>query len=406
MLVYWVWFAELKELTLLQKHRLLRRFRDPEEIYHTAETVFRKMELPEKQVRALQDKDLKEAEKILTACEKKNIGILPAEDAAYPEKLRNTADAPIVLYYNGILPDWNAVPFIGIVGTRKASAYGLQVAFQMGNQIAAGGGCVVSGGAAGADTAALQGALEAGSPVVCVLGCGVDVVYPYSNRNLFDTVSKRGCLISEYPPGTKALGWHFPARNRIISGISSGVLVAEAPERSGALITARHALEQGRDVFVVPGNINNSSCVGSNALLQEGAIPALSGWDVLESYKFLYPDKIKKPDKSALFTAEHSVAKVAQKPIKPEKKKTEEESTQKKFIDNRTFSTYSVLNNNNSALNETEQAVLAQLTREPQEPADLIAKLNFPSGKVLSVLTMLTVKGFVCKNPGGRFSLK
>lgn len=406
MLLYWIWFAELKEITLLQKHRLLKHFHDPEEIYHTAEAVFRKMELPEKLVQALQNKALFEAEKILSECEKQNIGILPIVDSAYPEKLRNTADAPIVLYYNGILPDWDAVPFIGIVGTRKASAYGLQVAYQMGNQIAAGGGFVVSGGAAGADTAAMQGALEAGFPVVGVLGCGVDVIYPYSNRKLFAAVVQKGCLLSEYPPGAKALSWHFPARNRIISGISSGVLVVEAPEKSGALITARHSLEQGRDVFVVPGNINNSSCAGSNALLQEGAIPALSGWDVLETYKFLYPNRLKKPEKTTLFTAEQSSAKVAQKPVKPEKREKIEESARKKFIDNGAISPYSVLNNNNSALNETEQAVLAQLTREPQEPADLIAKLNLPSGKVLSVLTLLTVKGFACKYPGGRFGLK
>jgi len=396
MLLYWVWLAELKDITLLQKHRLLEHFGDPEELYHNANA----------EKFGIKDKDLRAAEAILTCCAKKNIGILPVADAAYPGRLRNTPDAPILLYYKGILPDWDSVPFIGIVGTRKASAYGLQVAHQMGSQIASSGGIVVSGGASGADTAAMQGALDAGFPVVGVLGCGVDVIYPRHNRRLFEAVVENGCLISEYGPGEEGLPWHFPARNRIISGVSNGVLVVEAPEKSGALITAHRALEQGRDVFVVPGNINTAVCEGSNTLLQEGATPVFSGWDVLEGYEFLYPGKLQKRPQKPLYTCEREAAKVAQNPIVPGKTTEKMESARKKSIDNRGNSTYIELENNRSALSQEEQAVLAQLTRHPQETAELIAKLDMPSGKVLSALTMLTVKGFVCKHPGGRFSIK
>ena len=391
MLLYWIWFSELN-ITITEKQRLLTRFGDPETLYHSADN---------------KDKDLQGAEEILRKCNAKNIRLLPIDDAAYPARLRNTPDAPVLLYYKGILPDWDSVPFIGVVGTRKASAYGLQVAHQMGAQIAQSGGFVVSGGASGIDTAAMQGALDAGCPVIGVLGCGVDVVYPRHNRKLFETVVENGCLISEYSPGTKGLPWHFPARNRIISGMSNGTLIVEAPKVSGALITARWALEQGRDVFVVPGNINTITCEGSNALLQEGATPVFCGWDVVSNYEILYPGKLQKHRKAHLYTGEEVTAKVAQTAQIPTEKPTGEETRRKKFIDNKENSTYSVvLENKKPAIGNEEQAVLAQLTREPKETAELIAKLNMPSGKVLSLLTMLTVKGLVVKHPGGRFSLK
>ena len=396
MLLYWVWLAELKDLTLLQKHRVLEHFGDPEELYHSAGA----------EKFGIKDKDLHAAEAILSRCAKKGIGILPVADIAYPHRLRNIPDAPIVLYYKGILPDWEDRPFIGIVGTRKASTYGLQVAYQMGSQIASSGGIVVSGGASGGDTAAMQGALNAGCPVVGVLGCGVDVIYPRNNRKLFEAVVENGCLISEYAPGEEGIPWHFPARNRIISGVSNGVLVVEAPVRSGALITAQRALEQGRDVFAVPGNINTAVCEGSNKLLQEGAMPVFSGWDILENYEFLYPGKLQKQRNAPPYTGETVELKVAQNPVVSERISEKTESTRKKTIDNRNNCTYIELENNHPALSQEEQVVLAQLTRHPQETAELIAKLDMPSGKVLSTLTMLTVKGLAVKHPGGRFSLK
>ena len=391
MLLHWIWFSE-RNISIMEKHRLLAKFGDPEELFASDTEA--------------QDKDLQAAEEILRACNRKGIKLLPVNDPAYPGRLRNTPDAPVLLYYKGVLPDWDAVPFIGVVGTRKASAYGLQVAHQMGSQIASCGGYVVSGGASGIDTMAMQGALDAGCPVVGVLGCGVDVVYPRHNRKLFEAVIENGCLISEYPPETKGLPWHFPARNRIISGVSNGTLIVEAPLKSGALITARWALEQGRDVFVVPGNINTVTCEGSNTLLQEGAMPVFCGWDVVSNYETLYPGKLQKHKKTPLYTGESALAKVAQNAQIPAENSLDRENRRKKFIDKEENSTYSVLENKNAALNREEQAVLAQLTREPKETAELIAKLGMPSGKALSVLTMLTVKGLVIKHPGGRFSLK
>ncbi len=407
MLLHWIWFAELKHVTLLQKHSLLERYHDPEEIYHLSEEVLQKSGIPQTVQKALQTKDLQVAQHILQQCTDKAIGILPIKDAAYPPKLRNTPDAPVLLYYKGVLPNWEERPFIGVIGTRKASAYGLQVAHQMGSQIASSGGFVVSGGAAGGDTAAMQGAMAAGYPVVGVLGFGVDVVYPRSNRRLFEAVvADGGCLISEYPPGSEPLHWHFPARNRIISGVSNGVLIVEAPKVSGTRITAQRALEQGRDVFVVPGNINTATCEGSNLLLQEGATPALSGWDVLSTYEFMYPGKLQRHKTAPLYTGESPQAKVAQDTAIEEAYEEKRETPRKKPIDNRPISSYSVLENKEIALSEDEKTVLALLTDQPQEPADLIAKLTLPAGKVMSALTMLTVKGLIQKHPGGRVSLR
>ncbi len=377
MLLHYIWLAELEGLTLLQKHRLLERYEDPEALYNS---------------NTLKDQDLRKAEKILALCQKKRIGILPLVDDRYPAKLRNTPDAPLVLYYAGTLPDWEERPFVGVVGTREVSDYGLQISRQMGYQIAACGGTVVSGGASGADTAAMRGAMEAGFPVVGVMGTGLDTVYPPENRNFFASIIRQGgCLLSEYPPSSKTVRWHFRERNRIISGVSNGTLVVEAPRKSGALVTARYALEQGRDVFVVPGNINTAACEGSNRLLQDGATPVFTGWDVVSSYEFLYPGKLQN---------------VTETPPIPERNSEKRETARKKSIDNGEKSAYSVVENKAPSLSEDEKAVLAQLTGSPQEPAELIAKTGMPTGKVLSNLTMLTVKGLACKHPGGRFSLK
>ena len=179
----------------------------------------------------LGDKSLDEAQSILKICRDKKLGILTFQDAAYPRRLRNISDPPAVLYYKGQIPDLESCPAIAVVGTRKASAYGLTTAKRMGYQIARCGGIVVSGMAYGIDGMATAGALTAGSPAVGVLGCGVDVVYPMSNRSLFRDMEEYGWLVSEFPPGYPPSRWTFPKRNRIISGMCNGVLVIEAPEK-------------------------------------------------------------------------------------------------------------------------------------------------------------------------------
>lgn len=402
--VYWIWFAQLKGLSLWQKQQLLEHFYDPEEIYHAQEQLLRAF--PKEVVSALEDKDLNEARQILYRCNQRGIGILTCADAAFPQRLRNIEDPPVLLYFKGQLPNWQAQPNIGVVGTRKASAYGLQTAHLLASQIASCGGLVVSGMASGIDTLSMEGALDEGKPTVGVLGGGVDVVYPASNRALYRRTEANGCLLSEYPPGSRPYPGNFLQRNRIISGLSDGLLVVEAPERSGALNTARHAFSQGRDLFAVPGNLGVDTCLGSNALLQEGAYPALSGWDVVKHYETLYPGAVEKRMGTLQKQQEAPLPKVAQQQSLPQTGRKEMESASKKSIDNLEKSTYSVLNKRPVPLSEEETAVLELLTAVPQYPDAVIDQSDLPAAAVQSILTKLGIKGLVQSQPDGRISRK
>lgn len=394
MLLYWLWFHLLTGLTVSQKRALLEYFHDPEQLYRATESAYRTaVQLPEEGYTALSDKELKNARALAAECSQKRIGIVTIGDSGYPARLRQIPDAPLVLYYRGRLPNWEAYPAIGIVGTRKASGYGLQIAEKMGAQIAACGGMVVSGAADGIDSAAMKQALLQGGPVVGILGFGADVVYPASNRKLFAQLEEKGCLISEYPPGTPGYKWNFPQRNRLISGISHGVLVVEAPERSGALITARHAMEQGREVFVVPGNINSDTSAGSNNLLREGAMAVFEGYDILREYASRFPGQIRKAEPKEI---PHIPEKVEDVPTKPAKKP----------IDNREVTQYSVLNSGAGTLTEEEKTLLSHLTPKIEGVDEVIARSGMETAKALSVLTKLSLKGMVKHHPGKCISLK
>ena len=402
MLVHWIWYAMLPKLSLKQKTALLEHFSDPEDIF-CCEDFTRVPGITSQMADALENKDLTAAQSVLMECRQKDIGILTVLDAAYPKRLHNIHEPPILLYYKGNLPDFEKQPVIGVVGTRKASGYGLNNARQMAAQITSCGGLVVSGGAGGIDSKALEGALEAGGPAVAVLGCGVDVVYPRNNRLLFSKIQANGCLISEYLPGTEPKPWQFPERNRIISGLSNGVLVVEAPERSGALITAKDAFEQGREVFVVPGNIGVASGVGSNKLLQEYGTAVLSGWDVLREYAPLYPDIAEKPDYiSTANPADFAFAKVAQQSAAPR----DFAETDKKDVDNPQVNAYSDLENVQICKGDTEGRIMACLDATPIPVDDLIARVGIPAAELLPILTKMALKGMVINHPGRLVSVR
>lgn len=398
--VYWIWFAQLKGISLFAKRQLLETYHEPEELYRLDPKAM--TGLPA----ALEDKDLTEANRIYKECLAKDIGILPFLDAAYPEKLRNIEDPPMVLYWRGKLPDWKAQPVIGVVGTRKASPYGMQTAQLLSAQIAACGGLVVSGAASGIDTAAMEGAMDAERPTVGVLGGGVDVVYPAKNKDLYRKTEETGCLLSEYPPGSRPWPGNFLRRNRIISGVSDGVLVVEAPEVSGALNTARHAFSQGRDMFAVPGNLGVDTCLGSNALLQEGAYAALGGWDVVKHYANLYPGTVENRSVPLQKQENVSLPKVAEVAAAPAKQPHKKKECGKIAIDNLEKSTYSVINERPAGLSEQEMAVWELLSDTPQLPDSILDAASFSSGAVQSILTRLALKGVAQYDPDGRIRRK
>ena len=224
---------------------------------------------------------LEKAKKELERTEKANISIVTLNDPAYPAILRNIHDPPFLLYVKGD-PKALDCAGIGVVGARAATEYGKHVSKNLAARLARKGLTVISGLALGIDTAAHKGALAAGGKTVGILGCGIDVVYPRQNIRLFREVSESGAIATEYPMGTRPEGYHFPARNRIISGLSLGVAVVEAARKSGSLITAQLALDQGRDVFAVPGRVDSSKSEGAHRLLQDGAKLVLSVDDIIE----------------------------------------------------------------------------------------------------------------------------
>ncbi len=418
MLVHWIWLAHRPGVPDWMKAELMRHFSDPEDVYFAEKGAFSHIEgMTRDMVKALQDRDLKPCEKILADAMTAKLHILTYRDAGYPTRLKHISDPPLVLYYKGTLPDFDAQPVIGLVGTRKASAYGLTAAKKLGGEIARCGGLIVSGIASGIDAMAMGSALSAGGTVVGILGTGADMVYPAQNRGLFRDTEAFGCLISEFPPGTPPYKWNFPRRNRIISGMSCGVLVVEAPEISGSLITARHALEQGRDVFVVPGNVDQPGFVGSNQLLKEGAILASCGWDVMCEYEAQFPGKVCKdtrPSRQRAYPDEVARAgetdekprKVAQKPTVPQAKPTKKEKSNKKVVDNGGGPTYSDVNKDLSKLSPLERSIVEALSGGEQLVDAVIAKVDQPSGKVSAALTMLAIRGYVKKLPGNRVCLK
>ena len=267
--VYWLWLATRSDLSAQNIRDLTERFGTPEFLYGANRDVLIHAGLDKRQTDALCDKDLSGAQQILRTCEQKKIQILTIEDSGYPDRLREISDPPPVLYVRGTLPDFDRAPGITIVGTRAASAYGLRMAERFGAALAQAGFTILSGMAHGTDSAAHRGCLKVNGTTVAVLANGVDVCYPKENQYLMGDIMLSGAVVSENPPGTPPEGFRFPIRNRILSGMSVATLLVEAPARSGALITARRAFDQGREVFAVPGPLDTPGAVGGNQLIRD-----------------------------------------------------------------------------------------------------------------------------------------
>lgn len=240
-------------------------------------------------------------EKLRVFCKTNGIAILTTEDSDYPLQLKNIQNPPSVLYVKGALPD--TARAVGIVGSRKATSYGLKVAHTFAQDLALAGLTIVSGGARGIDTAAHKGALKADGKTIAVLGCGIDVIYPYENAGIFKQIAGNNAIITEFPPGTGPRSKNFPARNRIISGLSQGILVVEAARKSGAMITAEFAIDEGRDVYCIPGSIFSPTSVGTHSLIKQGAKLVQRPEDILEDFHLLLTrEQEKKVDIPDLFS--------------------------------------------------------------------------------------------------------
>ena len=267
----WIWLSLRISAGSKTGERLLEHFGSIDAIYRAERKDLIKCgSLGYRLLNALSDKDMTEAESILAWCEKYKVMVITKGSELYPRPLTTLQNPPVVLYALGKMPAFDTDLFVAVVGTRSMSEYGRTAAYEMGKGLASGGACVVSGLARGIDSTAQIGCLDAGGTTIAVLGCGINVVYPKENRPLMKRiVESDGLILTEYPPNTPPNGSNFPVRNRLICGLCQGPVVVEADKRSGALITAREAISQGRDIYAVPGRIHTAGSSGTNKLIKD-----------------------------------------------------------------------------------------------------------------------------------------
>jgi DNA processing protein len=351
---YWVGFNLVKGIGAARLRALLSYFGDIETAWNAPVSELQAVGLGSKVIESLvQVRSQVSLQQVWDRIQREGVQVLIWDDEAYPRRLKEIDQPPPVLYVRGeMIPsdEWA----VAIVGTRRVTAYGRQVAQEISSVLASSGVTVVSGLARGVDSLAHQAALEAGGRTLAVLGSGVDVVYPPEHRPLANKIITNGALISDYPLGAQPDGINFPPRNRIISGLSLAVVIVEAGEKSGALITAEFAADQGRDVFAVPGNINAPQSVGCNRLIQQGARPLLNPGEVLEML-----------DLTMVY--EHRSA----RRVLPS--------------------------------DATESQLLAVIEREPVHVDEIMAQTHLPVEKITAALALMELKGMVKQVGGMRY---
>lgn len=353
---FWLRLSRL-ELSPRAAGALLERFGSPGAVFDASESELESVEQLTDKGRAKVIGPIPAAiDRDLQIIEKQGLTILPLISDEYPISLKQIYDPPIVLYVRGCLMESDKLA-VGIVGSRKASVYGRTVAERIAKDLAARGLSLVSGGARGIDTAAHKGALQVGGRAIAFLGCGIDVSYPAENEKLFQAISESGAVVSEFPLGSNPEPWRFPPRNRLISGMSLGVLVCQSPIRSGALITASYALEQGKDVYAIPGNVDDDRNSGCHQLIKEGAKLVESADDILEELGIQGTSDDSDPQMSL--------------PIE--------------------------------SLNDQERRIASLLSLEPMPVDEIIEKSGIAAPMVSGTLTILEMKRVVRRVPGNAF---
>ncbi len=342
---YWLGFNQVRGIGPVRFRALLNFFGDLKTAWEAPRAALEEARLDSRALRnLLQVRQQVDLVQLLRRVQAAGVQVLTWESPDYPPLLQQIADAPPVLFVKGTLSgdEWS----VAVVGTRKATPYGREVAHRLVEDLAHNGVTVVSGLARGIDGIAHRTALEAGGRTVAVLGCGVDVIYPPEHRQLAAQIVAQGALVSDYPLGTSPEAANFPARNRIISGLSLGVVVIEAGVTSGALITAEFAAEQGRDVFAVPGSILNPASTGCNQLLRDGAAVVTEARDILETLHLNH---------------------------------LPEQKVMRELI----------------PADETEAAILQHLSTEPRHVDELSRAAALPVATISSVLALMELKGMV-----------
>lgn len=397
---YWIWLSRVLGPASAKLKPLIDRYETAQRIYQADLSELDKMELFTRvELKRFADKKLSYSERILDQCEQSGIKIVAYHDPSYPERLRQIVNPPACFYYKGTLPDVDREPMICIVGQRKATDYGLRAAWSLSARLTAGGMTVVSGGAKGIDAAAHNGALDVGGKTVALLGCGINYPYLLKNAPLREKIAENGCLISEYPPNEKVYKQNFLIRNRLMSALSLGVIVIEAPSISGSLNTAAHALEQGRDVFVITGRPDDPNCAGTNALLRDGAKPVFDVDDVFAEYVGSFPDKIDSVAAKQIKLKPLYQKRFANLPNFPQKMPKIEPTRSadtgcEKILQEKI----------DESLSKNAQIVYNSIDSDFFTIDDLL-NCGLPFEEILVAVTELEIAGAITAEPGGRYSI-
>ena len=421
-----------------------------EKIYEADYDKYVDLGISERLAEKLSDKSLKYASEVYAYCVKYGVQMLCFDEPEFPASLKGLKTPPALLYCMGNLPDLNRSLCISVVGTRKMSEYGMRCAYKIAYEMAAAGAVVVSGMALGIDGVAACGAISGGGKTVAILGSGIDVIYPKEHSTLYKVICHNGAIITEFAPSTPPKGSNFPIRNRLISGLSEGTLVVDADVDSGAMITAKNAILQGRDIYAVPGNIDGENTSGTNMLIRDGAQAVLSGKDIIKNYSYVYRETInllslsdaekhseldmrairdmeislryKKADKkeknntprvelqrktedekSKDFNAPEKFASAddTQKKSKKKAKNNEDAKPIKKSEDNGDTS-----NKVLDSLSDKQRRIFDAIPLDKPISVDGLTSLGFSMGEIMSSLTVLEIKGLISSLPGALYIRK
>lgn len=389
---YWIWLSAQTEVSPASKAALIEHYGSAEAVYFAPRGEYRLVPgVTPADAAKLELRDLSETASILAACRKQQIRPVTMQDAGYPRRLRNIYAPPAVLYVKGKLPPLDEEAAIAVIGTRRSSPYGMKMGGRLAFEVAKCGGAVISMLSSGIDKEAARAALMAGGICVGVLG----TPHEAETGKLARVLAEKGSLISEYPPGTMPLKRFFRERNRIAAGLSVGVAVVEAPEKSGAMLFAAEANEQGKEIFALPGNADSPGSQGTFRLLQEGAKPVKTGWDILCEFQDLFPGKLKE-------------AKNIEMPeIGPDEAEMPRQSADqaKKVIDKANGTGYIDLKEQLAQLSGDQLKIVSAIDKGASHTDDIIEKTGLTAARVLSQLTVLEIKGYIRREPGKRISL-
>ncbi len=421
--LYWLWLQCVCGEGSVLPEMLVSHFGSVKAVYEADESDYEKVTgITARSVQKLVDKSLDKPREILAYCKNEGVGILTPDSILYPKRLNRIPCKPAVLYYRGIMVDLEREVCIAEVGTRDMTEYGSRNAYTMAYDMARAGAVVVSGMAKGVDGMAHRGALDAGGYTVAVLGCGIDRAYPSEHASLMKEIIKCGVVMTEYRPFTPPIGRNFPMRNRIVTGLSLGTVVIEAPKKSGALISAETALKQGRDVFAIPGKVGELNSEGSNVLIKNGAKMVTSATDILVEYQNLYPTKIDLNKITAIKSRNFAPASfvASQMPIfsdirreSAEKRaRASEEKTELLEFKPKTTEEFKPEVKEEkkpslpSGVEGKQLEILTLLMNEGEMTADAIsAKTKSAITDILVELTMLEIMGHITALPGGTYKL-